>query len=174
MNRSIRQRVINLHRNIGKPWTGSYPLGFLPYIEKVYGVPNKPLHLFSGLVEGNFTVDLNRSLKPIVCANAEILPFKANSFDRIYADPPYNEQFAIHYSDKMSEKRTYGEYKPYCFMKEAFRVLEPDGLLFVLHWLVYSSKEGFEVDAVHAVNQGPNHRMRALTVLHKPIPLDSF
>lgn len=170
----MKNICLNVHRATGQAWTGSYPIGYLKKVERIYGRPEKPLHLFSGMVKSSFSVDINNKLKPSVCAECSVLPFRDNSFDRIYADPPYDENFTIHYSEFMTTPRTMPKFQPYSFVKECYRILKPGGLLIILHWLVYAAKFGFKTIDVLPVNQGPNHRIRAATVMRKPYNLDSF
>lgn len=166
----VTNQFINVSRGTIGKWTGSYPMGYLQSIERLYGKSQNFLHLFGGLMQEGTTIDVNAKLRPVVCAVCESLPFKEDTFDRIYADPPYDENHVIHYTDFLTTlARTKPKYEPFKFVREAFRVLKPGGLLFVLHWIVYPALFGFKHHAVNAVNQGPNHRIRAMTVLEKPL-----
>ena len=157
------------HRNANTHYTGGYPNGYLAGIDKVLGHESDCLHLFSGTIKKSLTIDFNDKLKPSICADAANLPLKTNSIKRIYADPPYDENYTQHYTDlREHQPRTKPKYTAYAFVKECARVLKPGGYLIILHWLVYKSCYGLKFDQIIPVHNGPNHRIRVATILKKP------
>ena len=110
------------------------------------------LHLFSGISKfGSVRVDINPACKPdlLLDLTRDKLPFKDNNFDLVIADPPYRD------------------FKPYCFVKEAVRVLKPRGFLIILHFLIYKNPSSCRRWALLAVSSGPNMRMRSLNIFRK-------
>ena len=164
----VKAEVLWLHRNANTHYTGGYPNGYLADIETMYGIEPDALHLFSGTIKDGLSIDFNRKLKPKICADAAHIPIKDNSIPRIYADPPYDENYTQHYTDlREHQPRTKSKYSAYSFVKECTRILKPGGYLFILHWLVYKSCFGLKFVQVIPVHNGPNHRIRAVTVLQK-------
>jgi hypothetical protein len=87
---------------------GGYPGNFLQRLLALFPdiPPERTLHVFSGNTPasvGGIRVDLacNRTPPPSVCADAARLPFCANSFDLVIADPPYDKVNATVYGTKM-------------------------------------------------------------------------
>lgn len=113
------------------------------------------LHLFCGIAKfpnakKEVRIDINPDVKPDIIADLNNpLPLKDKSFDIVYADPPYYD------------------FKPYSFVKEAVRVLKPNGFLVILHQLVYKTPKGTKRWAVIGVSTGPNMRLRALNIFRK-------
>ena len=145
-----------LPRPIGKYKT-RHPDELLKRLEVLIG-PYKDkeiLHLFCGIskfpnAKNEIRVDINPDVKPTFVLDVrKKLPFQSNRFDIVYADPPYYD------------------FEPYCFVKEAVRVLKPNGFLVILHQLVYKTPKGTKRFAVIGVSTGPNMRLRALNIFRK-------
>ena len=165
----VKQAVSWCHRNANTHYTGGYPNGYLNDIETLFGIEEDCLHLFSGTINNKLSLDFNPIVKPKICADAEHIPLKNNSVSRVYADPPYDEQYTQHYTDlRPHQPRTKSKYSAYAFVKEAYRILKPGGFLIILHWLVYKSCYGFKFVDIVPVHNGPNHRLRVATILQKP------
>lgn len=165
----VMQEVMWCHRNANTHYTGGYPNGYLQGIEKILGIEPDALHLFSGTINDSLSIDFNPKQKPRICADAEHIPLKDNSVNRIYADPPYDENYTQHYTDlREHQPRTKAKYSAYAFVKEAARILKPGGFLVILHWLVYKSCHGLKFVRIIPVHNGPNHRIRVATILQKP------
>lgn len=107
---------------------GQYPQTFLKRALALFPTAKDILHCPSGTVTGSgVTVDIHRCgvRKPMVQADARVLPFLDNSFDLFLSDPPYTADDAAIYGCK--------PFPLAAMMKEARRILRPDGYLGVLH-----------------------------------------
>jgi len=116
----VKQEVLWCHRNANTHYTGGYPNGYLKDIEKMLGKEPDALHLFSGTINNKLSIDFNPKLRPIICADAEHIPLKDNCIKRIYADPPYDENYTQHYTDlREHQPRTKFKYSliPYTYLK---------------------------------------------------------
>lgn len=130
-----------------------YPEGILDRLQALIGDFNgkKVLHLFSGSSEMGVGIDINPAVKPdhVLDLSKNAIPYLDDDFDVVLADPPYEN------------------FKPYCFVDEAVRVLKPDGFFCVLHFLIYKTPASCRRYACIGVTSGPNMRMRALNIFRK-------
>ena len=160
MNYEINN-IITGHWALPRP-TGKYktrhPDTLLVRLEALIGPYSikKILHLFCGIskfpnTEREIRIDINPEVKPdyIIDLTKEKLPFEDNSFDIVYADPPYYD------------------FPPYSFVDEAVRVLKPYGYLAILHPLVYKTPKQTKRWAVISIGTGPNMRLRCLNIFRK-------
>lgn len=106
---------------------GAYPHGYLDRMAVIFPefTGADTLHLFSGSlddrVEG-FRVDsMQEKRHPHLFTDAHHLPFRANSWSIIYADPPYSARDAERYKTKMPTR--------YKVVRECGRILRPNGFL---------------------------------------------
>lgn len=172
----------NYHRDIwalGPTQTGypgGFPTGLVNAVRRKWWGKDR-LWLFSGSFKdpSGVTVDIKPELEPKVVANCEDLPFEDNSFDFVFADPPYSEAEA---------RELYG--LPYCnvvkVLNEMARVCKPGGHVLFLHRLVPQnyplfSKEWkkLEMKAVVGIYIiGGMTNIRALTVWQKRRTLDEW
>lgn len=152
----------------GRPMTsypGGYPLGFLRRVKEKYGIHGKVLHVCSGNLNGDapgIKIDLeykNPNVHPDVVCDAQKLPFKENIFDRIYCDPPYNQEYADRYGHPLP-----GIMK---ILKEAVRVAKEGGIVGILHFTVPWVPKGSERIGHFAVYQGPGFQGRTFAVFRK-------
>lgn len=107
---------------------GQYPPTFIKRVMALFPNAKSILHCPSGTVRGNgVTVDIHRNhiQIPDVQADAAVLPFKDNVFDLILSDPPYSVVDSKRYNCKPFPMKG--------FMREARRVLKPNGYLGILH-----------------------------------------
>ena len=117
-------------------YKGSTPLHFEQKLNKFLGHPAAVLHPFGGKAEIGLRIDINPEVNPDIVADAHNLPFKDNSFDLVFCDPPYNEKYAKNlYGCKISVK-----YKKY--ISEAVRVCKPNGFVASYHWAITPRPEG--------------------------------
>lgn len=135
------------------PYRWTFPSSFLQRLSVLIDFEGKDiLHLFCGISDfGTVRVDINPEVEPdmILDLSKDRLPFPDNSFDVVVADPPYKD------------------FKPYCFVKEAVRVLKPKGFFIVLHWLIYITPKSCERWGCLAVSPGPNRRIRCCNIFRK-------
>jgi hypothetical protein len=97
----------NLYKRV-KGYHGEYPPSYLRRMRALFPGLSPVLHVFGGTVppaDGEFKIDINPKLKPDVCCNAQLLPFKPNTFEIVYADPPYTKEDARKYGYKMPNAR---------------------------------------------------------------------
>ncbi len=148
-------------RRACKKYPQTYPANFL---ERVYALleidsTHKICHLFSGLVEGEYTVDLNPSTPAKYKEDATKTHFEDNYFDLVLADPPYNDKYANRFGFKKAPKIKDCIY-------EARRITKIGGYYGILHFIlpIDHFKERL---AVIAITQGANTSIRALTLFKK-------
>ncbi|MHA1267857.1 MAG: methyltransferase domain-containing protein [Candidatus Helarchaeota archaeon] len=153
----MKKKPFSIYWAMPRP-TGKYPTKhpnniFKRINNEIVSLANKRiLHLFCGLDNfGSIRIDINPNVKPdyILDLTKDKLPFKDGTFDIVYADPPYYD------------------FPPYSFVDEAVRVLKTNGLLFILHQLVYKTPcNTIRYDLI-PITTGPNMRMRVLNVFKK-------
>src|SRR5207249_2205367 len=83
---------------------GAYPGNYLKRLLSLCPDRTKTLHLFSGTIAAGpneVTVDSNPALNPTVVADARHLPFAADTFSTVIADPPYSAKDALNYGTPM-------------------------------------------------------------------------
>ena len=154
-------------RPMGK-YKGIYPSGFIKRLSNLIDFDcKKILHLFSGSFKFNAnhdTLDIKSEVNPTFVADArKELPIKNNTYNVVIVDPPYDTDWKIY------GKRLYrtDEVRPYSFVKEAVRILKPDGYLCILHQLSYKTPKGTIRKAMIAITTGPNMRVRMLNIFQK-------
>ena len=150
-----------------------FPTRFLRNLERVYPTENKKvLWMFSGSMKGNknnVTTDIREETGADIIAPYDELPLKDNTFDMVIADPPYNELFAKEWSSKLP--------KPRRIIKEALRLLKPDGILILLHIVVTPTYQNsllhqgycFQRVGLHPVLCGLHNAIRVTNVLQKTL-----
>jgi SAM-dependent methyltransferase len=107
---------------------GQYPPTFLKRAMALFPAAKDVLHCPSGTIVGSgITVDrmVCDVRKPMIQADAANLPFADNSFDLWLSDPPYTKADSTKYGCK--------PFPLQAMMREASRVLRPNGHLGVLH-----------------------------------------
>lgn len=119
----------------GTPWRkatmyGQYPATFRDRAIALFPGARDVLHCPSGALEarlGEVTVDAigDDGRHPMVVADAEALPFTSSSFDLYLSDPPYTPEDAKVYGTR--------PYRLQRAMREAWRVLRPNGYFGLLH-----------------------------------------
>jgi len=160
MNYEIN-KIITGHWALSRPH-GKYkirhPDELLERLEVLIGPYSQKeiLHLFCGIArfpnaKKEIRIDINPEVQPdyIMDLRKEKIPFEDNSFDIVYADPPYYD------------------FPPYCFVDEAVRVLRPHGFLVILHQLCYITPEGCKRWECISIGTGPNMRLRCLNIFRK-------
>lgn len=141
---------------------GQYPPTFLKRAKALFPTAKRVLHCPSGSVvgdNGDVTMDLMLCdvRHPMIQADAAALPFLDSSFDLILSDPPYTKDDAAIYGCK--------PFPLGAMMKEAKRVLQPNGYLGVLHtyYPSYRKKE-WKLEGLIAVVTGFQRATRMFSV----------
>ena len=146
----------------GSGYYGSYPGNYMERMLALF--PETPrLHLFSGEVTDPeaFCVDFDPETPADL--NMEIEKYltqeEPNTFETIFADPPYSKDEAENYNAPYPNKRN-------C-MKGCGKVLRPGGYLI---WLdqrrpIWAKKDGFEWAGCIGVDCGSNRIARFATIL---------
>jgi SAM-dependent methyltransferase len=110
-------------------YPGAFPRGLITRIKKRWW-GKKRLWLFSGSYSTNdITVDINNKVKPKIQANCEHLPFLDETFDFVFADPPYSKEESM----KLYQLPYVNIIKT---LNEMVRVCKPGGYLLFLHRIV--------------------------------------
>lgn len=137
---------------------GSYPEGFLWRAKAL--LPGKMVHLCSGKVAEDFTVDLNPEVEPDLVADARNTGLPSESFDAVLIDPPYTSEDAKKYG--------YGYPEPKDLLSEAWRLLKPRGRVGMLHYIVPNPPaKDAKLLALVGVIVGFGNRCRVFTVFEK-------
>lgn len=104
---------------------GSYPPNYLTRVQAMFPDAERVLHLFSGsLPAGDYTrFDLREDVDCDVRGDAHKLAscFPDQTFDCIYADPPYTSEDAAAYGNPMVNRNT--------VIRQVYEILEPGGYL---------------------------------------------
>lgn len=131
--------------NTGYP--GAFPRGLIPKIKRKWW-GQKRLWLFSGTFHDSsgVTVDIKREVNPKTIANCEILPFKNDTFDFVFADPPYSkeESLELYQLPYVNIVKT---------INEMIRVCKPGGYILFLHRLIPEVFPGMKLHA-HTTIEG--------------------
>ena len=146
------------------PDGGGYPIGFIEWAYEIMGVtdPEKVLHLCSGSMRTGVRVDIRPEMQPTVCCDIRNTPFPDESFDFILSDPPYAESYA---------ENLYGtgqHYpKPSEILKEATRLLRPNGYFGLLHFIVPMNRKPMKLVQVYGITTGAGYAIRAWSLFTK-------
>jgi len=150
----------------GTGYYGNYPYGYLNRIESIFPDRKSILHLFSGsLPPGKYTrfdIGLNDSAQYDVKGDAQELSnhFKPNSFDIIYADPPYSKEDAKKYKTSMPNRKK--------VLHECYKVLKPGGfLVWMDEVLPMYRKSEFKRIGEIMISRSTNHRIRAVFIFER-------
>ena len=98
-------------------------------------------------------------------ADGEYLPFRDGAFGAVLLDPPYSDAFA---------KNLYGTKnpRPSWLLREAARVVRPNGRIGLLHVAVPITPAGCKFIKSFGVVPGPGFRIRAFTIYEREqVPL---
>ncbi len=143
---------------------GEYPPSYLKRVSSLFRGDGEILHLFSGVIAQETTFDIDESLAPDVVGNANRLSeyFPNNSFDLIFADPPYSKEDA----------KKYGTEKEYpnkrIVLHQCYKIAR-EGCYLV--WLdlsipIYKKIEWEMVGSI-ALLTGTNRRIRIVSIFRK-------
>lgn len=145
---------------------GQFPYGFLQDVIrlKMLGDVSRDevLHVCSGTLgpREKWTVDMRPAAKPTVVARGEALPFREASFKAVLLDPPYTEEYARNlYRSEFP--------RPSHLLREAARVVAPNGKIGLLHIAVPITPVNCEFVTSFGVVPGPGFRIRAFTIYQR-------
>jgi SAM-dependent methyltransferase len=140
---------------------GSYPPGYLKRVRAIfldYDASWRVLHLFAGSVPHDnplpgIRVDVNSAVAPDTIADAHRLPFAAETFDLVVADPPYTAEDAKRYGTPMIRRPA--------VLAETARVTRPGGhLVWLDTMLPMFSKADWHLWGAIGIVRSTNHRWR--------------
>lgn len=142
---------------------GMYPRSFIPKILPWLNCARRRVvHVCSGgLPPGEgIRVDVRPEACPDVVADGRDLPFEDGSVDAVLLDPPYTEHYA---------RDLYGvDYpRPSHLLREAARVVRPQGRIGFVHYITPNPPEGCRVIKVFGLSTGFGFPMRAVTIFEK-------
>lgn len=151
-----------LHRphktyRLGTCYYGTFPEGFLKKVKHGFGEPD--LHVCSGTVHENVTVDFNPKVRPSVVATADRLPFRNDSFRFALIDPPYDEEAYIRYQCPPVPTGK--------ILREAVRVVRPGGRVGLLHLFPPQRPTGTKWEVIIPIIVAVNMRLRCFTIFRK-------
>jgi hypothetical protein len=141
---------------------GAYPPGLLKRYKAMFGDSGTILHIFSGsLLKGNYLrLDSNMMLDTDIYASAEYLPFESDTFNVVFADPPYSKEDALKYGCKMPNR--------FKVVKECSRCLKWGGLLV---WLdtTFPMFRKSELDLIGTIGliRSTNHKVRFVFIFRR-------
>lgn len=143
---------------------GSYPSNYLERVTALFPDCSDALHLFSGsLPPGPYTrFELNEELDADEYGDAQELSehFYEDTFDVIYADPPYSEEDAKRYGTCLVNRNK--------VVKECAKVLKKDGFLVWLDQVLpMYRKDTFKVVGWIGFVRSTNHRFRVITIFQR-------
>lgn len=146
----------------GTGFYGSYPPQYLARMNSMFPDAEQVLHLFSGsLPKGNY-VRLDNRQDADVHGEANQLStlFSPETFDLIFADPPYSIEDAEHYGAPMINRNE--------VLKQCAIVLKPEGYVVWLDQVLpMFSKQNLHLCGVIGVVRSTNHRFRVASIFKK-------
>lgn len=145
---------------------GMFPASFIPKILPWLRADRAAiLHVCSGgLQKGEgIRVDIRPEMKPDIVADGRALPLPSDSAAAVLIDPPYSEHYA---------RELYGtEYpRPAHLLREAARVVVPNGRIAIVHYIVPNPPDGTVFLRAMGLSMGFGYPMRAVTFYEKTQP----
>jgi len=141
---------------------GQYPPHYLTRLMTLFPDKKVIVHVCSGVVEKDITVDIKKELRPVVCADVQHLPFRPNTVDLFIADPPYSKKHA---------EEDYGTPYPtmYKTMKSALPILKVGGYFIILdiRYPSYRRKDGWGLVGLIMVVTGFAKVFRGVSIFEK-------
>ena|SRR5690606_23027116 len=150
----------------GTGYYGNYPYRYLDRVGALFPDRKDVLHLFSGSLPPGpyvrFDIALNDEAQYDVKGDAQELSnyFEPDSFDIIYADPPYSQADAEKYGCDMPNR--------FKVVKECAKVLRPGGhLVWLDEVLPQYRKSEFKRVGEIMITRSTNHRVRAVFIFER-------
>jgi len=138
------------------------PSRFWLYFKREFLSNNKSLaSAFCGELKDGFKIDIDPKVNPDLVYDIT-KPFPKefhNRFDVVFADPPYNEQFAKEWGVKYP--------KPSVILKNLGEIVKPNGILSMLHILIMPPPKGFVRHSIIGIPCGSYNATRVLNVYTK-------
>lgn len=146
---------------------GQHPYGYLKKVKALFPDCKDAIHLCSGTVREDITVDLRHDTKgglvrPSIASDVQCLPFRPNSADLITIDPPYSKRDAnVYYAVALISVQK--------AMKEALRVLRVGGFFCVLdvRYPSYHRSHGWKLVGLIGICTGFGKTARWLSIFQK-------
>lgn len=142
---------------------GMYPAAFIPKILPWMRCERRELlHVCSGALpkgEG-IRIDVRPDARPDHVADGRAMPFEDGSMAAALIDPPYTEHYARH---------LYGTSypRPIDLLREAVRVVRPNGRIALVHYLVPNPPKGAVFVKCFGLSTGFGYPLRAVTIFEK-------
>ncbi len=147
----------------GSGYYGSYPPTYLKRIGTMYPDCKDILHLFSGSLpkSDSYTrFDIHEGADVVGDGNKLSIYFKPDTFDIIYADPPYSQEDAERYGSCLVNRNK--------VVEECRLVLKQEGhLVWMDQVLPMFSKEKWVWYGVINIIRSTNHRVRNVFLFQK-------
>lgn len=146
---------------------GAYPHGYLKRITSLFPDCFPVLHLFSvnlPLSANYLRFDLHKQYADIAGDAHELGSYFDNkeTFEIIYADPPYSVEDCEHYGTAMVNRNK--------VVQECYKILKPNGFLVWLDQVLpMYCKDEFSIVGVIGMVKSTNHRFRVVTIFQKQI-----
>jgi hypothetical protein len=123
---------------------------------------DQTLHMFSGSCEWGVSTDIRGETGADIVAPFDAIPRPDGSFKHVLADPPYADFFMADWDGRELPK-------PKHVLREAARLVEPGGLIGILHVIIIPAYKVLNVErvAIHPVLAGPNNALRAFNVFRR-------
>ena len=144
---------------------GGYPHGYLKRIKSLFPEKTSILHIFSGMVDLEIlpgdTVDINESLNPTYCDDAQDLSkVPVSKYDLILADPPYSVEDAEHYQTTMVKRNK---------VMQALGKKAKSGthVVWLDQVLPMYRKDEWNIVGLIGMVKSTNHRFRVITIFEK-------
>jgi SAM-dependent methyltransferase len=135
---------------------GAYPPQYLKRMGALFGDAKDVLHLFAGSLPASDNykrVDINPLYGDITDDAHTLASIPNESFDLIYADPPYSIEDAEHYGTPMIKRKH--------VMQACWRVLKPNGwLVWLDQALPIFAKRAWHLGMAIGIVRSTNHRVR--------------
>lgn len=156
--------IMGNNYRVKSAYYGGYPAGYLRRVRALFPDKERPLHLFSGMVDTSAfpgdSVDISPDLGPTYVDDAQTLErVPLEDYDLVLADPPYSVEDAAHYGTTMIRRNK---------VMRALQRLRPGAhVVWLDQVLPMYRKSEFEPEAVIGMWKSTNHRFRGITIFRR-------
>ena len=142
-----------------------YPGRFEFFLRKWYPefLDPRVLHMFSGSCEWGTSTDKREETGADIVASFDAIPREhEGKFSAVLADPPYADHYQGEWGGELP--------KPKHILREACWLVEPGGLVGILHIIIIPAYKEYGVERVgiHPILAGPNNAIRCFNVFRTP------